>query len=85
MRPKFIFLILVLVECFLLVMIAAPGVVRPQRLEAAQREYSQSHTAEAAQKVHDEQARARKFQVFLLIAAVVVLVGMIVYALYRKL
>jgi len=85
MRPRVVYLLLALVECFLLIMVASPGVTDPWRLVAAQREYAQSQSQEAAQKVHEEQARARRYMTFLCVAAVIVLIGMIFYAWYRKL
>ena len=83
MKPRVVFLLLVLVECFFLVMVASPGVTRPWRLVAAQREFARSHSQEAAQKVHEEQVRARRYMTFLSAAAVIVLIGMIFYAVGR--
>ncbi len=85
MRPKVVIWMLVLVECFLLVMIVSPGVTHPWPLVKAITEYSRTRSPEDEQKVRDEQARARRFQMLLCIAAVIVLIGTIIYGSYRKL
>jgi predicted nucleic acid-binding Zn ribbon protein len=85
MRPKFVFIILVCVECFLLVMLMSPGASQPKSLLAAQGEYQRTHSPEAKQIFEDQRTHVRHRQYLLFISAVAVIIIMIVYGWYRKL
>jgi len=85
MRPKVVFLLLVLVECFLLILLVSPRVTLPWSLMQAREEYFQSHSPAAEKVVRREEIRARRYQWFICYSAGGVLIAMILYGGYRKL
>ena len=85
MRPKFIFIILALVECFLLVLLMSPAATKPKSLIAAQVDFLRTHSATAEQTMHDLQIHVRHFQYFICVSAALVLFVIVGYARCRKL
>lgn len=84
MRPKIIFCLLAVVECFLLGLIFAPGVSRPKNLIAAQVQYVQSPSAETKKALEDQQAHGKMNQVYVACGAAGVLALMIFYGWKKK-
>ena len=79
MRPKIIFYLLVVIECFLLVMMISPGVSNSKGLLAAKRQYIQSPSPETKNALESEQAQRRFKGTWLCAGAVGVLATMLVY------
>ena len=79
MRPKIIFWLLVIAECFLLGLMISPGVEMSKGLTRAQREYRQSPNEETKRNLEDELARRRLKRAWLGSGAAGLLACMIVY------
>jgi hypothetical protein len=84
MRPKLVFYLLVVVECFLLVMMIVPGVSFSKSLRAAQQQYVQSPSPETEQALENQQAQRKLKQTWLCGGAVGVLTVMIIYGWKNK-
>ena len=85
MRPKLVFYLLVLLECFLLLMLVSPGVYRPKSLTSLQVQYRQNPSPELQQRILGEQARLQHHRYAIFGAAIAVGIGMVTYARVRKL
>jgi len=84
MRPRTIFYLLFVIDCFLLVMMVAPGVSRPKSLLAAEVEYAQSPNAETKQEVEMLKADRKMKQTWLCGGAVAVSAVMLAYGWRNK-
>ncbi len=84
MRPKLVFYLLVVIECFLLVMIIAPGVLSSKSLRAAQQQYVQYPSPETKQALESQQAQRKLKQTWLCGGVVGVLAVMIIYGWKNK-
>ena len=84
MRPKIIFYLLVVIECFLLVMITVPGVSHSKSLLTAEQQYIKTPNADTKQTLENLQAARKTKQSFFCGSAVGVLAVMIFYGWKNK-
>ena len=84
MRPKVIFYLLVVVECFLLVMIIAPGVSRPKQMLKAESQYAQTPNEETKRAVENLKVDRKNKQTWLLGGAAGFLAVTIIYGWKNK-
>jgi hypothetical protein len=85
MRPRTVFYLLVAVECFLLVMLMSPGMYRPKSLAALQVQYAQAPSLELERRIEKQQASLRISRYLLFGSVIIVGLGMVGYAKYRRL
>ena len=84
MRPKIVFYLLVVIECFFLVMVIAPGVSRPKQMLRAEVQYAQTPNEEAKQAVESLKASRKARQAWLLAGVAGVFAVMVIYGWKNK-